>query len=91
MQKKFRIGEILLIQILLYLFCWLMNDYLASMISIILGSIFLAILVVSLVVELVERSKVPRWYFYLMLASVFAPIIAAVIYLGINKGVDWMN
>lgn len=91
MKFRLSIGEIFLIEVLLYLVCWLLNDYLASMISLIFGSLFLVILLISLVVEVVERSKVPRWYFYFMLASVIAPLLSAGIYLSIMQGVDWMN
>lgn len=91
MKFRLSLGEIFLVEVLLYLLCWLVNDYLASMISLIFGFLFLSILLVSLVVELVERSKVPRWYFYFMLLSVVAPLLSAGIYLSIMEGVDWMN
>lgn len=91
MKIRLSIGEIFLIEVLLYLVCWLLNDYLASMISLIFGALFLTILLVSLVVEIVERSKVPRWYFYFMLISVAAPILSAGIYLSIMQGVDWLS
>lgn len=91
MKISLRMGEVFLIQIFLYLVCWLLNDYLASMVSLIFGTMFLAILLVSLVVEVVERSRVPRWYFVFMLISVIAPLVSAGIYLSITKGVDWMN
>ncbi|MBX2871121.1 MAG: hypothetical protein KTR30_03450 [Saprospiraceae bacterium] len=91
MKFRLRLGEIFLIEMVFYLICWLSNDYLGSMISLIFGSLFLAILLVSLVVELIERSRVPRWYFYFMLLSVIAPVLSAAIYLSITQGVDWMN
>lgn len=91
MKIRLSLGEIFLIEVLLYLLCWLLNDYLASMISLIFGALFLTILLVSLVVEMVERSKVPRWYFYFMLISVAAPLLSAGIYLSIMQGVDWTN
>lgn len=91
MKVSLRLGEIFLIQVFLYMLCWLINDYLASMVSLIFATMFLAILLVSLVVEVVERSRVPRWYFIFMLISVIAPIVSAGIYLSISQGVDWMK
>lgn len=91
MKVSLRLGEIFLIQVFLYMLCWLLNDYLASMVSLIFATMFLAILLVSLVVEVVERSRVPRWYFFFMLISVIAPIVSAGIYLSISQGVDWMK
>ena len=89
--RQIRPLEILLIQVVIYLFLWIFNDYLATMLSLIIGSIMLFILLISLVVELVERSKVPRWYFYFLGVSVLAPLIAGLVYLLISGGVGWMG
>lgn len=75
---------------MIYLLIWIANDYMAAMLSLIFGSIFLLILLISLVVELVEKSKVPRWYFIFMGLSVLAPIIAALLYTLINQGLGWL-
>ncbi|MFN7118824.1 MAG: hypothetical protein ACK4TA_18640 [Saprospiraceae bacterium] len=83
--------EVLLIELAIYLLLWLYNDYLASLLSIILGSICLLILLISLIVEAIERSKVPRWYYWYLGMSVLAPILGAVIYLMISGGLDWMK
>ncbi len=72
--------EILLLQIVIYLALWVIYPYLASLLSVILGSICLAILVLSLIIELVERSNVPRWYYHLMIISALAPAIAAALF-----------
>ncbi|MCB0550453.1 MAG: hypothetical protein KDD19_22985 [Phaeodactylibacter sp.] len=87
--ERIRPIEILLGEVVLYLIIWVFNDYMATMLSLIFGSIFLLILMVSLVVELVEKSKVPRWYFIFMGLSVLAPIIAAILYVLINQGMGW--
>jgi len=91
MKVSLRMGEVFLIQVFLYMVCWLLNDYLATMVSLIFGTMFFAILLVSLVVEVVERSRVPRWYFVFMLISVIAPLVSAGIYLSITQGLDWME
>lgn len=88
--QRLRPIEILLAEVLLYLFLWVANDYLAAMLSLIFGSVFLLILLVSLVVEVVEKSKVPKWYFTFMGLSVLAPIIAATLYALVNKGLEWL-
>ncbi len=89
--EKIRPIEILLAEVIVYILLWLANDYLATLLSLIFGSIFLLILVISIIVEIVERSKVPRWYFFFMLMSVLAPIIAAAIFLLISGGLEWMR
>lgn len=89
--SKIRTTEILLIEVIIYLILWFFNEYLATMLSLILGTICLLILLISLVVEWIEHSKVPRWYFAFMFMSVLAPILAAIIYLGISGNMDWME
>lgn len=89
--RKIRPLELLLSEMVIYILLWMINDYLATMLSLILGGIFLFILLFSLIVELIERSKVPRWYFSFLLVSVIAPVLAAAIYIGINGGLDWMG
>lgn len=82
--------EILLIEVAFYIILWLVNDYVATLISLIFGSIFLLLLLISLIVEWIERSKVPRWYYTFMLMSTLAPIVAAIIYLSISGTLKWM-
>lgn len=89
--KKLRPIELLLIQLTFYIFLWISNDYLATIISLIFGTICLLIFLISLIVEWIEHSGVPKWYYKFMIVSIIAPIIAAVIYLGISGGVDWMR
>jgi len=83
--------EIFLIELVVYLALWVINDYLASLLSAIIMGIFLLTLLFSLVSELIERSKVPRLYYQFMIASLVAPLLAAVIYLLINGLPDWVT
>ena len=82
MEKKFRLSvlEIFFLELIIWLAIWLLNDYLAALLTIILVAIVFAILVFSLISEWIERSKVPRKYFWVMGISVLTPIIAALIY-----------
>jgi predicted PurR-regulated permease PerM len=89
--KRLRSIEILLIEVILYLILWFVNDYIAAMISAIFASVILLILFTSLVVELIERSKVPRWYFTVMFLSVLAPVIAGAIYFAITGELSWIE
>lgn len=91
MLNKIRPLELFLIQIVLYLLLWLFNDYIATLISIVFGGIFLLILIISLLVELVERSKVPRSYYIFMALSVVAPILAALFYILIGGELTWLS
>jgi len=84
--------EVFLIQLIFYISLWLWNDYTATLVSAIFGTICLFILIISLITEWIEPSKVPRWYFGMMVASILAPIIAAVIFIGFVYGQpDWLT
>jgi hypothetical protein len=85
------IAEAFLGQLAIYLIIWLNNDYLATMLSLVFGGICFAILIISLIVDWVEYSGVPKWYYQLLVTSVLAPIIGFGLYLVLNQGLDWMN
>ncbi len=81
-----------LVQILIYIFLWLINDFAATYFSGIMILISFITLIISLIVELIERSKVDKWYFYLMIISCFIPLIIGIIMTFIKKGdLDWMH
>jgi ABC-type glycerol-3-phosphate transport system permease component len=83
--------EYFLIQLALFTAIWLWNDYVGTLISLIWGTLCLFILLISLLVELIERSKVPKIYFGFMIASVLAALFSALIYLFIIGELDWMQ
>ena len=71
-----RIGlpELILVQLILYAGLWLISPYVGFMLSMIVATISAAILVISLIMELVDRSKVPKIYFRFMLTAVLSLI-----------------
>lgn len=78
--------EVFLLEMAVWLALWLMNNYLATLLTLILTAIVFAVLVIALISEAIDRSKVPRKYFWVMGISVVAPIAAALIYLLIFGG-----
>jgi len=58
--------EIFLIQVILYTIIWLTNDYIASYMSIVIPAICGAILIVAVISEYIEPSKISRKYFWFM-------------------------
>ena len=84
--------EVFLVEAIVYLLLWMWNDYVATILTLSFTAIALFILLVSLVAELIERSKVPRWYFGLMVISVVTPLIVGVFFMVLKKGgLDWMH
>jgi hypothetical protein len=83
--------EAFLVQLVIYLFLWFWNDYLALILSLILGGIALSILVVSKMVELVESSRVPKVYYRFMVICILAPLLAGIAGMLLRNGVSWME
>lgn len=83
--------EAFLVQVVLYLLIWLLNDYLALILSLILGGIALAVYLISKAVELVEQSRVPKVYYRFMVICFTAPLLAGIIGLFLRNGVSWMD
>lgn len=80
--------ELFLIQIIGYAILWLISDYTATLVTLIFPVIFFSLLVLAFLSELVQKSKVPRKYYYFMLVSIIAPILTAAIFVLI-LGVDF--
>lgn len=83
--------EAFLVQVVVYLLIWLLNDYLAVILSLILGGIALAVYLISKVVELVESSRVPKVYYRFMVICFTAPLLSAIIGLLLRNGLSWMD
>lgn len=90
--KKIRPIELFLIEFIIYALLWLWDDYVASLLTVVMTVICFFILIISLLAELVESSKVPRWYFYFMAISVVTPIIVALVFIAfVGADFEWMS
>ena len=78
--------EIFLAQVIVWLALWLINDYLATLLTLIISAIVFSVLLIALISEAIERSKVPRRYFLIMAGAVAAPLVAALIYMVVFGG-----
>jgi hypothetical protein len=89
-----RIGlsELILIQIILYAGLWLLSPYAGFMLSMIVTTISTAVLVISLIMELIDRSKVPKFYFYAMITAIVCPLIVTLFFIAFYPGaMSWMK
>jgi len=83
--------EILIIEAIAFLGLWIIDEYIATLLTFITSPIFAGICIVSLIAEKIERSRIQREYFYMMAGLAIIPII---IFIGIfffNGGTsfDW--
>jgi hypothetical protein len=93
--KRFRplsMTEVFLIEAVFYIVLWLWNDHAATILTLSFAAIALFILAISLIAEVLDRSKVPRWYFWVMAISVVTPLIIGAFFLTLKNGtLDWMR
>lgn len=73
--KNLSLFDLFLIQLVIYTAIFIWNDHIGFLLCITFASISLALLIISYLAELVERSKVPVWYYRLMWISVGSPLI----------------
>ncbi|MFK7948471.1 MAG: hypothetical protein AB8G11_12845 [Saprospiraceae bacterium] len=77
-----RLIEIALIELIIFLLLWFWNGFLAFYLTVALTFICFFILIIALIAEWIEASKVKRIYFYAMTVSIIIPwISAAIVYI----------
>ncbi len=87
-----RIVIVILLEAVLYSGLWLWNEYVASYVTIIFPVMILGILVLSGIADLIEPSRIPGWYYLLMIASIIIPLIIGALFYYIYAGrIDWMS
>lgn len=76
------------------IFCavWLWNEYVATYATIILPGVMAAILIISLIADWIEPSRIPKWYYYIMVISILIPLVVGMFFVYIYGGnLSWMN
>lgn len=83
--------EILLLEAIIFILFWLNDEYLATMLTFIAVPVFGGILIVSFIAERIEKSKITKDYFYLMvgLAAIPAIIFLVMHYANGGTSFDW--
>lgn len=89
---KLRPIEWFLLEFIVYIGLWLINDYVGTLVSLIFICIFGALLLIAGISELIEPSKVPRSYYLFMVVSILAPILASLVFMAIIGGdLNWLK
>ena len=89
---KVSLFEIFLIQLVLYTALWLVDEYVASYICIVIPAIAIVLTFVAFLAELIEPSKVPRKYYSFMLISTITPIVVGGFFVYLYRGqLDWLQ
>jgi hypothetical protein len=80
--------EILILEAIIFFMLWLYDYYLASLLTFITVPVCGAILLVSLISELIEKSHISRKYFLLMGGLTIIPVIIFLIMHLTNDGAN---
>lgn len=84
--KKIGLLEITLLQVIFYLSFWIWNGFIALYVTICFSCICLLILLITLIAEWLDPSKVPRRFFFgLMSISIITPLLVGAIAVYIFK------
>jgi len=70
----------------IWLGLWLSNDYVATLLTLTIGAIVSAVLIIAGLAELIERSKVPKRYFQIMGISILSIVLSALLYMWLFEG-----
>lgn len=83
--------EIFLAQVVFYLAIWLMNDYIGTLLTVIMIPILLGVLSISAMAEWIQPSKVSGRYFKILGLSILAPLIVAIAFGALVRfRYDWL-
>lgn len=80
--------EIFLIEVVVFMALWLFLPFWASLLTFIIPMIGLPILLISLIAEWLERTRISRLYFVFLFISVLVPPLVAFVY-SLLSGNEW--
>ena len=75
-----------LVEAVAYTALWLWNEYVAFYITIIFPALILVVLVMALIADWIEPSRIPGWYYKVMLLSVAIPVVIGMVFYFIYEG-----
>ncbi len=82
----------ILAQAIIYTGIWLWNEYVATYIMLIFPALILVILVLGRIADWIEPARIPGWYYKMMIAAIFIPLlIGAAFYLIYDGRIDWLK
>lgn len=77
---------IILAECVAYAFLWVWNQYVAVYLTLIFPALLMFVLTLSWIADLIEPSRISRWYYFLIGISILVPIGIGGIFYFINGG-----
>jgi len=87
--KTIGITELILGEIIILILFWLSDEFLALLLSIMVTAISFGVLIISLIAEKIEKSKVSKKYFITIFLLGFTPIAVGAIFYFVNQGISF--
>lgn len=83
---------IALMQAILYTGIWMWDEYVASYLTLVFPAVILFVLIIAFIADLIEPSRIPGWYYGLMIISILIPIFIGAVFYYFNEGVfAWLT
>ncbi|MDQ3015674.1 MAG: hypothetical protein M3R25_02990 [Bacteroidota bacterium] len=83
---------ILLAQAVIYTIVWIWDEYVASYMTLIFPGVLTVILILAVIADIIEPSRISRWYYLIMLGSILVPIlIGATFYYMHDGNLEWLS
>ncbi len=83
--------ESILIQLVLYSIVWLIDEFVGSLLCILIPPIALVTLIISGIIERIEKSNIPKSYYIHMLLIMICPLVVGVAFFVLYKGqLEWI-
>lgn len=78
-------------QLIVYLLLMLYDEYAGQLMAIIVGAIFFSVWVLSLLVELIQPSRVKSAYYRYMVSGWLAPALALIGFILLRGEIGWLQ
>ena len=91
---NFRIGliEFVLIQLIAYTAIWMMSEYIGFFVTLTFPVLITAVLLISLIAEWIEPSRVPRIFFRFLFVAIITPLLVLAFFTALHNGKwTWME
>lgn len=78
-------------QVILFLLILLWNEYVGTLLTVILGAIAFFVWGISYVVEWIQPSRVTRTYYGFVLATWLGPLVALLLFVALRGELAWLT
>ena len=83
--------ESVLLQFVLYSAIWLVDEFVGSLLCVLIPPIALATVIIAWIIEKIEKSNIPKGYYLHMLLIILCPILVGIAFMILYQGqLEWI-